>query len=105
MKRPTGWSEEPESAKLGQPPGFLGVSGAAPLKPLVLASVRQRMNFAEVNKRTTAKRLREQATRVRRLAKQIPGDPGEKRLYDLADELDARAESLDGEPAKPAGEE
>ena len=62
------------------------------------------MNSEQGDGLTTAKRLRAQAARARRLAKQIPGDASEKPLRDVAEELDAEATRLDGEPPDAAKE-
>jgi hypothetical protein len=45
-----------------------------------------------------AARLRQEAAHARRLAKTIPGDPASQRLDQVARELEAQADSLDGEP-------
>ena len=43
----------------------------------------------------TPAKLREQAARARRLAEYLAGDEAEKRLLELADELEARAVAIE----------
>ena len=43
----------------------------------------------------TPTKLREQAARARRLAEYLAGDEAEKRLLELADELEARAVAIE----------